>query len=254
MRAAIATLAIGADYQGAYARIFRPSVQRYAARHGYDLLLFDRYLGPPAFHEPDFAHLMKLLLPAEKAVQGYERLLVLDVDILVHSETPPFHRLEIDDGVGAVDEWSQPSRAERLAIQRAKGWDVDLRDYYARAGLVLESDTMLNSGMFVCSPARHAAFFRDVAERRFPARRNYPVDFHQYEQAVFNYELQTAGLVRLLPADWNRLWPLHRPRVLPGAAARLERFRSFLAVRESSFMLHLTGGQDHDFAFAARNR
>ena len=121
MRAAIATLAIGADYQGAYARIFRPSVQRYAARHGYDLLLFDRYLGPPAFHEPDFAHLMKLLLPAEKAVQGYERLLVLDVDILVHSETPPFHRLEIDDGVGAVDEWSQPSSAERQAIQRAKG-------------------------------------------------------------------------------------------------------------------------------------
>jgi len=123
-----------------------------------------------------------------------------------------------------------------------------------RSGLVLDSDTMLNSGMFVCSPARHAAFFRDVAERRFFARRRYLADFHQYEQAVLNYELQTAGLARLLPAAWNRLWPLHRPRVLPGAAARLERFRSFLAVREATFMLHLTGGQDHDFAFAIRNR
>jgi hypothetical protein len=254
MRAAIATLAIGADYQGAYARIFRPSVERYAARHGYDLLLFDRYLGPPAFHEPLFAYLMKLLLPAEEAVQGYERLLVLDADILVHADTPPFHLLETDDGIGAVDEWSQPSREERLAFQQARGWDVRLRDYYARAGLTLDSEIMLNSGVYVCCPARHGRFFRDVAGRRFAGRRDCAEDFHHYEQAVFNYELQKAGLVRLLPAAWNRVWMLHRPRPAAGATERLAAFRSFLEVRDTSFMLHMTCGVDHDFAFAARNR
>jgi hypothetical protein len=254
VKAAIATLAIGADYQGAYARIFRPSVQRYAERHGYDLLQFDDYLGDGAFHAPLFIYLMKMLLPLQDAVRDYDRLMVLDVDILVHPEAPPFHALEIDDGIGVVDEWSQPSPAERLAIQRANGWSTSLRHYYGRAGLDLASDTLVNSGMYVCCPARHADFFRDVTHRRMAARRDFPPAFHQYEQAVFGYELQMAGLVRPLPAAWNRLWPLHRPLVTAGAAARIELFRQFLTLRDASFMLHLTGGQDHDFAFAIRNR
>jgi hypothetical protein len=113
---------------------------------------------------------------------------------------------------------------------------------------------MVNSGMFLCCPARHADFFRDVTQRRFAARQNYPPDFHHYEQAVFGYELQLAGLVRLLPAAWNRLWMLHRPTMAPGAAARMACFRHFLAIRDQSFMLHMVGGHDHDFAFAVRNR
>jgi hypothetical protein len=254
VKAAIATLAVGADYQGAYAQIFRPSVQRYAARHGYALLQFDDYLGDAAFHDPLFIYLMKMLLPLQDAVRGYDRLLVLDVDILVHPDTPPFHTLDIDDGIGVVDEWSQPSPAERLAIQRANGWSTSLRHYYGRAGLDLDSDTLINSGMYVCSPARHEGFFRDVTHRRMAARRDYPPTFHQYEQAVFGYELQMAGLVRLLPAAWNRLWSLHRPRGTAAGAARIELFRRFLALRDASFMLHLTGGLDHDFAFAIRNR
>jgi hypothetical protein len=37
-------------------------------------------------------------------------------------------------------------------------------------------------------------------------------------------------------------------------AQRLELFRSFLQVRDASYTLHMTGGLDHDFAFAVRNR
>jgi hypothetical protein len=42
MKCAIATVAIGEDHQSAYAAIFKPSVQRYVARHQYDLIVVCR--------------------------------------------------------------------------------------------------------------------------------------------------------------------------------------------------------------------
>ena len=45
MKCAIATVAIGENYQSSYAAIFKPSVQRYVARHEYDLFVFNDYIG-----------------------------------------------------------------------------------------------------------------------------------------------------------------------------------------------------------------
>jgi len=252
-KAAIATVVIGADYRKVYDRIFRPSVERYAARHGYDLLLFEDYLAVEAFRGPAFVSFMKMLLPWQERAMAYDRLMVLDADILVHGGAPPFHRLEIGDGVGAVDEWSQPTRSERLAIQRRAGWEMSPQEYYARAGLAFDSDIVLNSGMFICEPRRHGAFFRDLAERHIAGLAGIRPGFHR-DQLLFNYALQTAGLLRLLPAAWNRIWPLHRPSAQAGAAGRIAAFRGFRSVYDQSFMLHMAAGQDYDFALMVRNR
>src|SRR5262249_18101933 len=86
MTDAIATVVIGTTYRQAYERIFRPSVQLYAARHGYELLLLDDYSGDEAFRAPDFISFMKMLLPYHPAAQHFHRLMVLDADILIHPE------------------------------------------------------------------------------------------------------------------------------------------------------------------------
>jgi hypothetical protein len=251
--AAIATVVIGADYRKVYDRIFRPSVERYAASHGYDLLLFEDYLVGYGFRGPAAMSAMKMLLPWHERAMAYDRLMVLDADILVHRSAPPFHMLEIGEGVGAVDEWSQPTIAERLAIQDRAGLEMSPRAYYARAGLAFDSEIVVNGGMFVCEPRRHGAFFRDLAGRHIAQLARLPRG-SPYEQPVLNYELQTAGLLRLLPAAWNRIWPLHRPSAQAGAAGRIAAFRGFRSVYDQSFMLHMAAGQDFDFALMVKNR
>ncbi len=155
MKAAIATVVIGESYRRHYAQIFQPSVQRYAKRHGYDLLLFDQYLCAPELRHSSTVDFTKLLIPVQPAVQAYERLMVLDADILIHRDTLPFDALELDTGIGIVDEWSQPTPAERVAYQQALGLETRPRDYYALAGFTLETNVVLNGGMFICSPACH---------------------------------------------------------------------------------------------------
>lgn len=260
MKCAIATVAIGEDYQSSYAAVFKPSVQRYVARHGYDLVVLDDYIGGDRHRDPRLATFMKMLVPYHEAVRNYDLLMVLDVDILINASAPPFHTLDIGAMVGVVDEWCQPSRETRLKFQRVNGLEMSPREYYLRAGFDLESQILINTGMFVCSPRLHGEFFRDVVERHIEPQRYHPRGPH-YEQAMFGYELQKKGLACLLPVVWNCLWPHYRRTLKWGASARkddiaeraadLERFR---AVFDTNFLLHMTGGLDHDLAFISRNR
>lgn len=260
MKCAVVTIAIGEDYQSSYAAIFRPSVERYVARHGYDLVVLDDYIGEDRHRDPRLATFMKMLVPYHEAVRNYDLLMVLDVDILISANAPPFHTLDVGARVGVVDEWCQPSREARVEFQSVNGLETSPREYYLRAGFDLESEILINSGVFVCSPRRHAKFFRDVVGRHIETQRNHSRGPH-YEQAMFAYELQRNDLACLLPVAWNCLWPHYRRTLKWGPAARkddvAERaadFERFRAVFDGSFLLHMTGGLDHDLAFVSRNR
>ena len=130
----------------------------------------------------------------------------------VNRRAPKFTELKLDGGIGVVDEWSQPSVEARAEFQRANGWEATAADYFARAGFDLATRSVPNSGMFVCDPVAHRAFFAAVAERHLEAYLGHPRGFH-FEQSAFGYELQQAGLARFLPAAWNRIWPVYRPPV-----------------------------------------
>ncbi len=253
MRAAIATVVIGDSYRRHYERIFLPSVKRYADAYGYDLLLVDRYLCSPEWQHPSTLSFTKMLIPLQQEMQSVNRLLVLDADILVNRNTPPFTEVELNGGVGIVDEWSQPSVAERVAYQRANGWETTPAEYYTRSGIAWETEVLLNSGMFICSPAEHGAFFADVVERYLAGGLHHPRGVH-YEQAATGFELHRAGLARLLPAAWNRIWSPHRPRDGKAAADKLQLFKHFAELYSRSYCLHVTMGRDHDFAYFVRNR
>ena len=162
MKCAIATVAIGEDYQSSYTSIFKPSVQRYVDRHKYDLFIFNDYIGDHKHRDPHLVTFMKMLVPYQEVVQGHDLLMVLDVDILIGAKTPPFHALDLGSKIGVVDEWCQPTREERVKFQVANGLETSASDYYHLAGFALESEILINSGMFICAPRKHAAFFREI--------------------------------------------------------------------------------------------
>ena len=93
MSSVIATVVIGDSYRRHYERVFRPSVQRYADRLGYELRLIDRHLCSPEWQHPTTISFTKLYIPCQPEMQAFERLMVLDADILVHPGTPPFTEL-----------------------------------------------------------------------------------------------------------------------------------------------------------------
>jgi hypothetical protein len=259
MKCAIATIAIGENHQSAYAAIFKPSVERYVARHEYDLVVFNDYIGDHQHRDPNLISLMPLMIPYHEAVRSHDLLMVLDVDILINAKTPPFHALDLGANIGVVDEWCQPSREERDKFQAINGLETSTREYYRLAGFAMESEILINGGMFICAPRVHGAFFRDIVARHTETQRGHPRGAH-FEQAMFGYELQTNDLAHLLPIAWNRLWPHHRLTAKLSAPARtdvherwsdLKRFRE---VFDASFLLHMTGGLDHDLAFLSRNR
>jgi hypothetical protein len=257
MKCALATVAIGESHQSTYAAIFKPSVERYVVRNGYDLLVFDDYVGGENYRDPSFMSFVKLLIPYQETMQSYDWLMVLDVDILISARTPPFHELDLGTKIGVVDEWCQPSREERLRFQAINGLEHTALEYYRLAGFPLESECLINGGMFICAPRAHGPFFRDIVARHTETLRGHP----RGDQAMFGYELQTKNLAHLLPTAWNCLWPHHRrtakwgmPSQTGNTFERWADLRRFREVFDANYLLHMTGGLDHDLAFVCRNR
>lgn len=259
MRCAVATVAIGEDYRSAYAAIFRPSVERYVARHGYDLVVFEDFLPGAADRRNEHANFEKLRVPFHERVAGYDRVMVLDIDVLVSASAPPFGALDFGGQVGIVDEWCQPSADGRRKFQEINGLPVSASAYHALAGFTTGTGRVLNSGMFVCSPERHGPLFRELVARHAETFRSHPRGPH-FEQAMLSHELQARGLAHILPTAWNCVWPLHRRSLKWGASAgagaeeRWADLRRFREVLDANFFVHMTGGLDHDLAYVSRHR
>jgi len=258
MRYAIATVALGENHQSAYASIFRPSVERYVARHGYDLVVLQESLR--GLDEQPVIPFEPLRVPFHERFRDYDRVMVLDVDVLISAGAPPFHTLDLGERIGVVDEWCQPTREQRREFQRINGLPLTASDYHAKAGFALDSESVINVGMFICSPRLHGEFFREVVLRYAEMQRGHPWGA-QFEQAMLSFEFQTRGLAQFLPTAWNCLWPQHRRTMTWGGPApntsareRLAELQRFRAVLDANFLVHLTGGLDHDLAFVSRNR
>lgn len=260
MRCAIATVAIGENHRSAHDAIFRPSVERYVARHGHDLVVFEDFLVPAGERTGHMAVFEKLRVPYHERLAGYDRVMVLDVDVLVSASAPPLDSLDLGGRIGIVDEWCQPSGEGHRKFQEINGLPVTAPGYHALSGFRIETERVLNSGMFVCSPELHGPLFRDLVARHAEIHRTHPRGPH-YEQSVLSYELQTRDLAAILPAAWNCLWPLHRRSVRwgppdpgLGAAERWADLRRFRDVVDANFFVHMAGGLDHDLAYLSRHR
>jgi hypothetical protein len=259
MKCAIATVAIGPNHQSAYATIFRPSVERYVARHGYDLVVFDNYLTDSQATGAPVINFEPLRVPFDERVRSYDRVMVLDVDVLISSKAPPFDTLDLGAKIGVVDEWCQPSREERQRFQVINGLVQTAREYHALGGFAIDSESVINGGMFICAPRVHGALFRDLVTQHLETQRGNP--WTQFEQAMLSFELQRRGFAQFLPTSWNCLWPHHRRTARWGAPApsttareRWDDLKRFREVLDANFFVHMTGGLDHDLAFVSRNR
>ena len=70
---------------------------------------------------------------------------------------------EFGDKIGIVDEYSQPTPLLRIQLQKQNKWEECASDYYKLAGFDILTEKVLNTGVLVMQPKKHADFFgRDI--------------------------------------------------------------------------------------------
>jgi len=192
MKVCIGIVCIGEQYLRDFEETFKPSVVKYASKYGYDLKIFSDFLDPEHTHHSCISF-QKCLVP--QALSTYDVVVVMDADIWLTDLAPPLPTCE---KIGIVNEVAQPTKEQYDSV----GWSSQPPEYYALAGLVLETDKILNTGFMICSPSRHAKMLSDTYSKYIDESVGHLRKFH-YEQACIGYELQMQNEYQLIPNNWN---------------------------------------------------
>lgn len=213
MKTAIATIATG-DHGRNWKRHLEPSWRAYAARHGYDLVLFEKLFDDsPAARERKVSW-QKWLLAEQPALAAYDRIVWVDADIFInHLDAPAITAGVAEDKIGICEETPYPSdplfamgRARAEQIMNASLADTygDAKggDLYAIAGFTDVEGPLLNTGVFVMGRREHGAFLRAMYDKYLQTGRNEPA----WEMVPLSYELVTRGLYQRLDPRFNVIY------------------------------------------------
>lgn len=220
MKVCIGIICIGRTYIAEFERLFKPSVEEYCNRWGYDLKVFTEFLDSKIKH-PSAISYQKALIPSHESMNSYDLVVVLDADIYIASDAPPIHTVELSGKIGIVDERDQVSSQELVALQE-RGFLGS--DYYKQYGFDLQSDLYLNSGLMVCSPLLHGDFLKSVYSTYIQKTVKHTNPYH-LEQSSIGYELIRNNMFTCIPKEWNCIC----------------RFESYLGKYNRFYFLHFAG-------------
>jgi hypothetical protein len=209
---AIVTLAVGGSFAARWHAVCEPLWRRYCDRHGYDLICIEEPLDVSARARSRSPAWQKCLILGQSFARNYEQVVWVDADILPNPDAP-----SILDGVpvelvGAVDEYSVPTReihAPTLA-KLYRHWDAagiqyvhnpTPQEYYAAYGLPEAFDAVVQTGVMVLSPAHHRELLEDTYatyDDRGPG--------WNYEMRPLSYELLRADKVAWIDPRFNYIW------------------------------------------------
>jgi len=202
MRIALCSIAIGSKYLEEYTKLFMPSHKKYAATHGYDFKVITTYLS--AVNHPDTLCFHKYMLCSQSWANQYDYIVYIDADILINGRAPgiPFHLL--GNGIGMVDEYSQPTPERRRAVQIKNGWEQTATGYFRLCDYYLLTDSVFNGGLMVFQPEKHKGLCESIFAKHVHSNIGHPRGFH-FEQTTTNYELQRRKMVSVLPNEFNAI-------------------------------------------------
>lgn len=232
MKVCFGIICIGKTYISEFERLFKPSVATYCQKYGYDLRIFTDFLDPTRKH-PDTISFQKCLVPS--FLSEYDLVVVLDADIYIEPNAPPIHTLELHDKIGIVDEICQLDPENYKKLNQVGFADYG-HAYYAKSGLELETNRILNTGLILCNPGKHSELLRSIYDKYIEKCVGHTRGFH-YEQACIGYELQTSDQYTIIPNSWNFIY---LQPILLGIRVDAAHFVHFAGMRGSQREIALT--------------
>lgn len=231
-RRAIVTMLVGERYVSEWNQHCNNNWLAYGKRHDCDIIVLTEPLAPAAVTPERSLHWQKLLVPSLPALRHYEQVAWLDGDILINSShAPSIFDAHDPERIGVVDILPSMRRVldtmtveqrwvylllRAQHISQDKTWagmaayETAFANPYAADHLEPAPNKFINTGVFVCNPARHAAFFRRVFNKYQKNSRN--CDF---EQTPLSFEILTSGMEQLLDSRFNTIWALEAAQHYP---------------------------------------
>jgi hypothetical protein len=200
---ALVTLLIGDAYLGFWKAHCEATWRRYAARHGYDIVIIDTPIDPGPKASERSLHQQKCLILEHPAVRQYEDVVWVDADIVIDDKDAPcIVDANSSDKVGGVTSRDAYATAEKMEnrlyriralnnlLEIAALADAPFSAVYERAGLLGDVEEMMNTGVLVFKPDHHADVLRTVYEtydqNPFSGFENLPLAHHLLKRDMVN--------------------------------------------------------------------
>lgn len=205
---ALVTVVIGEQYFKMWSERFKETWQRYAMKHGYDLLVITRFIDPTPRARERSIHWQKLLILEEERVQPYKDVVWLDADILInYHRAPCIVAHNNSDKIGLTsyhrELTSEQHMINRHVRQSLMFGSIPLRTFekfYGQAGLPEDVRDFCNTGVLVLKPALHGPILREVYDR-------YEENEHSLmENVPLSYHLLKYGHANIIDPRFNFLW------------------------------------------------
>jgi hypothetical protein len=221
------TLAIGQNFLENWKKLCQANWQKYADRHGYDIIGIEKPLDDSARAQKRSPCWQKCLILGEESVNKYDRVVWVDADVLINSANAPciVEGVAVDK-VGAAPEGATPN--EQLSAEARdrlfESWGItdekNERDTYAKYGIPAEFDRIVQDGIMVLSPSHH----RSILEKVYYECEDTGV---LGEMPWLSYELLKADCVQWIDPRFSTVWNVHKALYYPFLLHKLHTKPSF---------------------------
>jgi len=269
MKRAIVTLAAGPTFKDTFRQAFQPGWEKYCQRHGLDLVVLTESLDLTERGRSRSPAWQKCIIHKHPSLAGYDQIAWVDADVFIRDTSPNVFDSVPVDKFGAVDDHATPSKEEHsLVTQRAyKLWET-LRipfhktagaiDWYKARSIHCDFEQVVQTGMFVFSPAIHGGLLENV----YASYENLGQDNLNHEMAALSYEMIRSGKMEWLSPKFNMMWIcyellhfpfLQRPNIIPGRLPLFVKKKIVEYLREpcariaaeNNYFLHFSGGSKY---------
>lgn len=214
----LVTITIGDAFQKMWNGLYRGCMERYAEKHGYDLVVIDDYLDGSEFGRSRPPHWQKLLILEHPEVRRYRHAVWVDADILInYHHAPCIVAANPTDKIGVVYyqslETGSPAKAANRYHRRCHPNPCPTyREWYNFYGLGDDVDDFTNTGVLVLRPARDAEFLRWIydtcKEVKGTHQENGPLSYHLFKRDL------AAPIDDRFNVTWNGEITEHYPFLL----------------------------------------
>jgi len=253
---AIVSLAVGKRFSRMVEQLCRKNWKLYAEKHGYDLIICQELWDNSEFGKSRCAAWQKCLVLSQEWSKNYNKIVWIDTDIIINPNAPDICENIPDDKIGAVNEFSHPSRKlYNLALSRMyEHWtnlkynpviNYGAKAYYKSYGIECDFEDVVQTGVMVFNPHLH----KEVLENVYY---NYEEKGLNYEMRPLSYEILKNNLEYWINGKFNTLLQFQKALYYPFLLELDTPKPSFLckneikklcidAVFKNSYFLHFTG-------------
>lgn len=222
MRKALVTIAIGERFLQYWEKYCKKGWERYAARHGYDLLIFDELIDKSDLGISRSPAWQKCLILNDEKIRQYDRVVWLDADIVINHTAPDICSFVPCEKIGGTDSHSFYTKDtyRLLNDMRIAYWKKNNicavpnqsgKEYYNQFGIVTDLDEVIQTGVLVVTPALHNDLFLSVYynyEEKKGAHWN-------YEMRPLSYEIVKKDLHYFIDDKFNYIFSLFKLAFYP---------------------------------------